>query len=290
MTNTVAHWADAFVNRLAAAADVPGATSDDDNQIARIVERAADPRRVYLLLDYDGTLVPIAGAPEEALPDRALIELLDDLSQSPNVEVHIVSGRPPDFLDTWFGHLPLTLWAEHGFWARTTGSTAWEAAGRALPELLDRVDPILKQFTANTPGARIERKTASLAWHYRQADPAFGERQAHELRLLLGDVLSNQPLEVVEGNKVVEIRFRGFSKALVALRTRFQTGSLTIAFGDDRSDDDLFRALPHDAVTVGVGPGTPPARFRLCGSDDVRALLRAIVLTRRIRPTMPTYA
>jgi trehalose 6-phosphate synthase/phosphatase len=106
--------------------------------------------------------------------------------------------------------------------------------------LLERVVPILDQFTANTPGARIERKTASLVWHYRQSNPAFGESQAHELRLLLGDVLSNQPLEVVEGKKVVEIRQRGFSKALVAFRTRFTPHSITIAIGDDPSDAISF--------------------------------------------------
>jgi trehalose 6-phosphate synthase/phosphatase len=157
-----------------------------------------------------------------------------------------------------------------------------------MPELLDRVYPILKQFTANTPGARIERKTASLAWHFRQSDPEFAERQAHELRLLLGDLLSNQPLEVVEGKKVVEIRFRGFSKALVALRTRFHPHSLMIAIGDDRTDDDLFRALPKAALTIGVGAGSPQATFRVGSSGDVRALLRSIALTRRM-PAMPTY-
>jgi trehalose 6-phosphate synthase/phosphatase len=237
---------------------------------------------VYVLLDYDGTLVPIANAPEDALPDGALIELLGDLGRCPGIEVHIVSGRPREFLDEWFGRLPLTLWAEHGFWGRAAGSTTWESAGQAFPELLERVEPILQQFTANTPGARIERKTASLAWHYRQSNPDFGERQAHELRLLLGDVLSNQPLEVVEGKKVVEIRVRGFSKALVGFRIRFQPASITIAIGDDRSDDDLFRALPPTALTVGVGTGSPGARFQVCGSDDVRALLRTITLTRRM--------
>jgi trehalose 6-phosphate synthase/phosphatase len=284
MANGVERWASAFIDRLC---DPVGSSAAPrigrHDRLASVVERASEAERAYVLLDYDGTLVPIADAPEHALPDAAVMELLSELCQCCGVDVHIVSGRPRQFLEEWFGQLPIALWAEHGFWRRGVRSGAWKAAGQQLPELLDRVVPILTQFTANTPGARAEVKTASLAWHYRQADPDFGERQAHELRMLLGDVLSNQPLEVVEGNKVVEVRGRGFSKALVALRTSFAPESAIVAFGDDRSDDDLFRALPDHAITVGVGRGAPPASFWVPGPDDVRALLRSITLTRRIR-------
>jgi trehalose 6-phosphate synthase/phosphatase len=284
MANDVERWASAFIERLCGpgrSATAPSIGRHD--RLASVVERAAEAGRAYVLLDYDGTLVPIADAPEQALPDAVVMELLSELCHCCGVDVHIVSGRPRQFLEQWFGQLPIALWAEHGFWRRGVRSGAWKAAGQQLPDLLDRVVPILRQFTANTPGARVEVKTASLAWHYRQADPDFGERQAHELRMLLGDVLSNQPLEVVAGNKVVEVRGRGFSKALVALRTSFSPDSAIVAFGDDRSDDDLFRALPDHAITVGVGRGAPPAAFWVPGPDDVRALLRSITLTRRIR-------
>lgn len=284
MANDVEQWATAFIGRLCDRAGLTGAApADCGTRLASIVERASEAEHVYLLLDYDGTLVPIAESPEQALPDVAVLELLNDLCHCPGVEVHLVSGRPRQFLEEWFAEFPLALWAEHGFWRRTSRSDIWKAAGQHVPGLLDRVVPVLRQFTANTPGARVEEKTASLAWHYRQADPEFGERQAHELRMLLGDVLSNQPLEVIEGNKVVEIRFRGFNKAQVALRTTFQPSSMIVAFGDDRSDEDLFRALPERAITVGVGRGAPPAAFCVPGTDDVRALLRSITLTRRIR-------
>jgi trehalose 6-phosphate synthase/phosphatase len=290
LASNVDHWAATFIDRLSANGEAAAPPDRGSEQLATIVERAANASRVYVLLDYDGTLVPIANAPEHALPDHALIELLGDLSRTPGVDVHLVSGRPAEFLDEWFGRLPLTLWAEHGFWGRAAGSTTWEPAGQTLRDLLDRVDPILQQFTANTPGARIERKSASLVWHYRQSNPDFGERQAHELRLLLGDVLSNQPLDVVEGKKLVEIRVRGFSKALVAFRIRFEQRSVAIAIGDDRSDDDLFRALPPTALTVAVGVGKPYARFRVRGSDDVRALLRTITLTRRTTAGVQVHA
>jgi trehalose 6-phosphate synthase/phosphatase len=138
-----------------------------------------------------------------------------------------------------------------------------------------RVRPILEQFTEGTPGARIETKSVSLAWHYRGAPPDFGARQAHDLRMLLGNALSNQPLEVLEGKKVIEVRPRGVSKAVVAHRLGgAAAGAETIlAIGDDRTDEELFRALPPSSITIAVGDHPTCARFRL---EDVRAVREAL--------------
>jgi trehalose 6-phosphate synthase/phosphatase len=172
-----------------------------------------------------------------------------------------------------------TLWAEHGFWHRSIAAPAWRGAAHISRDWIDRVRPILEQFTASTLGSHIEEKSASLAWHYRGAQRDFGARQAHELRMLLGDALSNQPLEVLEGKKVIEIRLRGVSKALVAHRVmaEIQPGVEVIAIGDDRTNEDLFRALPRSTLTVAVGPGPTHARYRLGDCRAVRRLLRTLV-------------
>jgi trehalose 6-phosphate synthase/phosphatase len=53
-------------------------------------------------------------------------------------------------------------------------------------------------------------------------------------------------------------------------------GALVVAIGDDRTDEDLFAALPADALAVHVGPGASRAPIRLESVADVRALLRGI--------------
>jgi trehalose 6-phosphate synthase/phosphatase len=97
--------------------------------------------------------------------------------------------------------------------------------------------------------------------------------------MLLGDALSNQPLEVLEGKKVIEVRLRGVSKALVAHRVLSQSppGQQVIAIGDDRTDEDLFRALPASTVTVAVGEGPTRARYRLADFRAVRQSLRILL-------------
>jgi trehalose 6-phosphate synthase/phosphatase len=150
----------------------------------------------------------------------------------------------------------------------------------------DRLLPILRHFTDRTPGSRIERKTASIAWHFRGAQRDFGLRQAHELRMLLGDALSNQPLEVLEGKKVIEIRFRGISKAVVAQRGHSSDRHrVTLAFGDDHADEDLFRELPPPNITVAVGQPLLGARFRIADHRAVRHLLRSLIAEEKTAPS-----
>lgn len=55
-------------------------------------------KRLYLFLDYDGTLVPLAPVPEEAVPSPFLLDLLKRLCECPELRVAVVSGRSVDDL------------------------------------------------------------------------------------------------------------------------------------------------------------------------------------------------
>jgi trehalose 6-phosphate synthase/phosphatase len=79
----VHRWAEAFVRDL----EAQGAAPDP--------AELAGARRVVLYLDYDGTLVPFAPRPEEAGPDPGLLALLERLAGIGDLELHLVSGRPP---------------------------------------------------------------------------------------------------------------------------------------------------------------------------------------------------
>lgn len=280
----VHHWAkhfttvllDARPNGMTPALEPPGPS------LASAIEAARQAPELRLLLDYDGTLVPLARSPEAAAPDDDLLELLKALSDLPNTRIDIVSGRPREPLEAWFGHLHLGLWAEHGFWRRSATEQVWHAAANPWPNWQERVLPILEQFTAATPGSHIERKSATLAWHFRGAQREHGIRQAHELRMLLGTAFSNQPWGVVEGKKVIEVRLRAADKAAVATRIVAQCGAGTaiVAIGDERTDDDLFNALPPSSLRVAVGMPSRHAEYAVDSYRDVRALLRGIISAR----------
>jgi trehalose 6-phosphate synthase/phosphatase len=81
---------------------------------------------------------------------------------------------------------------------------------------------------------------------------------------------------VLPGDKVVEVRPQGIHKGL-AVRDLLGPGDRAVAFGDDRTDEDLFAALPDDALTVRVGRGPSVARWRVPDVAAARELLRALL-------------
>lgn len=234
---------------------------------------------LVLLLDYDGTLVPIASAPHLAVPTTDLIELLRQVVARSHTAVHLVSGRQASTLEAWFGGIPMTLWAEHGFFRRSPDRHHWESLAQIPDEALSRIVPTLEHFTTATPGSFLERKRASVAWHYRKVEAQFGTHQAERLRAHLDEALCGGVLEVLSGSKVIEVRLQGVTKASVArsiLETEFLHQTI-VAIGDDRTDEEMFAALPPEAITIGVGRPLRSARFQVDTADDVRSLLGRLV-------------
>jgi trehalose 6-phosphate synthase/phosphatase len=277
-------WAARFVRMLLEARPVDGmpAARPPGPSLAHAFETATAAAHVRLLLDYDGTLVPLARSPEAATPDEDLLELLEALTALPGTRVDIVSGRPREPLEAWFGHLPMALWAEHGFWYRPSPLHPWRTNANPPSNWQDRIRPMLEQFVASTPGSRIETKISSLVWHFRGAQRDHGIRQAHELRMMLGTAFSNQPWGVIEGKKTIEVRLRAADKAVVAARVASESESDTavVAIGDERTDDDLFIALPESSIRVAVGRPSPHAPFVVQDYRGVRRLLRGLIAGR----------
>jgi trehalose 6-phosphate synthase/phosphatase len=249
------------------------------SEISTLIGRVRKAEKVLLILDYDGTLVPFADVPEEAVPDSELLELLKALAARRGTSVHVVSGRTRDSVERWFGDLPIGLHAEHGFWSRPHSGSLWLPLRDVSVEWKEKVRPILEQFMAMTPGAFIEDKTTATAWHYRMVEADFGELQAKELRLHLAELLSNVPVEVLVGDKVVEVRLHGVHKGVIVPSLLAEHGSAVtvLAMGDDRTDEDLFAALPPNSFTVHVGLGPSRAQYRLADPTAARKLLHAIL-------------
>jgi trehalose 6-phosphate synthase/phosphatase len=234
-----------------------------------------------LLLDYDGTLVPFVDDPKLAQPDAELLDLLNGLSADPANEVVIVSGRPRADLEAWFGQLPVGLVAEHGVWLRPRGGE-WRMLKALTTEWKERVRPILQLYVDRLPGALLEEKEFSLAWHFRKADSEQASQRAKELLDDLSGFTRNIDVQVLEGNKVLEVRNTGVSKGTAALEwLAGQRPGFILAIGDDWTDEDLFRALPPAAYSVRVGLARTAARYYLHNHTAVRRLLRELIEARR---------
>lgn len=276
----VVRWAEDFVQTLLSTQKTEAArrarSLTGKVQASLIQQHRAAARRV-LLLDYDGTLVPFVSDPRLARPDAELIDLLGSLAAAPGHEVAIVSGRPRRDLEEWFGHLPVALIAEHGVWLRPKGAE-WRMLRAITTEWKDRVRPILQVYVDRLPGALLEEKEFSLAWHYRRADPEQASLRAKELLDDLAGYTRNIDVQVLEGNKVLEVRNTGVSKGTAAAEwLGGQQADFILAFGDDWTDEDLFRALPPAACSVRVGLAQTAARYYVSSYTVVRRVLRELL-------------
>jgi trehalose 6-phosphate synthase/phosphatase len=278
----VHRWADSFISQLNSPDSEPSRVAQDvspPEQIARLSQCIRQSPRLLLLLDYDGTLIPFASTPDLAAPDLDLKNLLRALAERAGTSVHVLSGRTRQTLDRWLGDLPISLHAEHGFWSRTDSSVGWVPLNEEPSEWKGTILPLLEQFTAATPGSLIEQKTAGLAWHYRMADLDFGQMHARELARRLDKEAFELPIDVICGDKVIEIRDQCVNKGLAASRviSGLTQEATVLAMGDDRPDEDLFAAIGENSFAVHVGPRPSRAPYRVADTAAARFLLKGLL-------------
>ena len=270
---TVKRWASDFLEALMKVSRKQrGLVLMKVNEYIRkgFVERFASSSKRLLLLDYDGTLVPFAERPEKAVPDADLIDLLKGLSRVSRVV--IISGRGRDTLDGWFGDLDVGLVAEHGAWVKDR--EGWQLVEFVSNEWKKHIRPVMEVFVDRTPGSFIEDKEFSLAWHYRRCDPELGSIRARELKGTLTQLAANLNLDVVEGNKVVEVRNANVNKGRAAnWWLERDNWDFLFCAGDDWTDEDMFEVMPDEAITVKVGVRSTRAKYIVESYRDVRRIL-----------------
>jgi trehalose 6-phosphate synthase/phosphatase len=231
-----------------------------------------------ILLDYDGTLRPFSKIPSEAHPEKNLIEILDTLNSQDHLQLVLISGRDWQTMDKWFGHLPINMVAEHGLFIKERHKS-WRIIKPVRGNWKKKVIEVMKGFTEKLPGALVEEKDYSLAFHYRRSDPELASLRVRELMSYLGSYISNIDVKLMRGNKVIELRSAGIDKGVAAMHwiTKLNDPSRFImAIGDDITDEDLFRVIPSDGYSIRVGRGTSYAMYNLDSSDEVVELLHEL--------------
>ena len=232
-----------------------------------------------LILDYDGTLVPIMKLPEFAIPDEKLIQTLKSLAADKRNTIVISSGRGTDFLDKWFGELNVELAAEHGAFYKDNGEWKENEQTKLLKDEGEILN-IMQQIVDKTPGSRIEEKKTTLVWHYRNCDKWLADLREKQLINALMMPCARLNLQIMRGNKVVEVKSTGFNKGTEALRMLGDKDyDFVMAMGDDVTDDDMFHALSEEAVTIKVGSISDYARFSLAQSLTIGFLNDLVVDT-----------
>lgn len=205
---------------------------------------------VALLLDFDGTLVPIAPTPDAVTVPDALRSLIVDAMARLDGRVAIISGRSLEQLDAIWGRSlwPVTVAASHGLELRRDGQ-------RRAPPPADIFPRLIREIRHRFPpgeGVIVELKTFGVGLHYRLA-PA--RREA--VRLWAEAAAAEHDLVIQPGDMVYELRLPGPDKG-DAVRKIMQldpfVGSRPIYFGDDLTDIpaiEAARSFGGSGVAVG---------------------------------------
>ena len=276
----VVRWVNDFLEQLdhiKQFQDKTGVRVLSPKQIRGIVGDFEMAQKRCILLDYDGTLTPFTNFPARAEPSAEVLDVLQKLSFDTRNDIVIISGRDTDTLEKWLGHLPIHMVAEHGAFIRKK-SGDWEQQSTVTQEWKDQIRPILQLFTTRCAGSFVEEKRNTLTWHYRNTNPDLGFIRSRELLNSLQQLTVNTSLQIIDGNKVLEIRMTGIDKGITATKlVNIFRPDFILCMGDDTTDEDMFRTLARLAVTIKVGNTASSAKYNLMSQEDVLPFLQQFV-------------
>jgi trehalose 6-phosphate phosphatase len=251
--------------------------------LADAVRSLAEQPQVLVATDFDGTLAPLVTDPAAARATEGGMEALRAASAMPGVTVALVSGRDVDTLRDLSGvdrQEPVVLVGSHGAHTSLEREDDTPLLSPAQAELLSQLTVDAEAVVARHPGARIERKPASVAVHTRGLDPATAAAALEDAAAVPS---RHDGVHVMPGKQVVELAVLATNKgtALIDL-ARLRGAGATLYLGDDVTDERAFEALDPAAgdVTVKVGAGETAAAYRVEDVAGVVATLELFVAAR----------
>ena len=274
------HWVKIYMDKLKEVKELQRSLKSRhvDPDIGKSISKLYfNASKRIIFLDYDGTLVNFNSDINKASPDPSLYELLAKLTADESNEIVIISGRNYEKMEEWFGNRGVHLIAEHGAWQKQKQGT-WASIMGLTDQWKEDIFPILNTYVERTPGAFIEEKSFSLVWHYRKVAKGLGDLRASELVNNLGYLIKDKALQLLIGNKVIEIKNMEINKGKAALTQMLNKDyDFVMAVGDDHTDEDIFKALPGTAFTFKVGSSMSAAQFYLRNTLEVRQFLLRII-------------
>ncbi len=221
--------------------------------------------------DLDGTLAPIAAAPQDILVSGTTREELALLVA--HASVAIITGRSRKDAQAHLGIVPQFLVGNHG----AEGLPGWEKQEKGFSRICMSWEQQLKKILPpeHISGICIENKGTTLSIHYRAA-PSRRKAQSFILRGI--DFLLPRP-RLVTGKLVENLLPENAPDKGAAMLHLLELTKSPKGFyvGDDATDEEVFRLDGDSLFTVGVGRRRmTKARYELRNQTDIIRLLREI--------------
>lgn len=240
---------------------------------------------LFIFLDFDGTLAPIAATPGKAVLSQENRALLKRISEGPASKLAIISGRSLKDIKKKVGLKNVIYSGNHGL---EIEGPKIKFRSSILPRYLRIIEEIkseLERRISSLKGVFVEDKGLSISLHYRMAD----RKQISLIKSIFHEAvifyLIKDKIRIKAGKMVLDVRppvewDKG--KIVLWLLARQALAAeeadiLPVYIGDDYTDEDAFRALKNKGLTVFVGkPKESYARYYLRDTKEVTDFLRRL--------------
>lgn len=237
--------------------------------------------RVFLFLDYDGTLVSFKPKAEQAKPSKKLAEIIKKISSKKNITVSIISGRTLKELKYFFPLKNLILASNHGIEIVFPSKKAFlfKKAIKAV-SLIKKVDFASREKFSKIKGILFQNKKYAFVLHYRNVSKKEHPKMRRQFRELAKAVDSKNQLEVIEGAMVLESKPKGWDKGkavkLILKKEKRKKEDLVFYFGDDFTDEDAFKVLKKDFTFLVGKKRNTKAKFFVESPKETVNFLKSI--------------
>ncbi len=246
-------------------------------------KRLAQANRVWLFLDYDGTLADFAPTPEHVEPDPEVVDLLTRLAQQPGIRIAVVSGRRLDQVQALLPVPRVLLAGTYGIELQTAeGKRIDRVSADTIRPVLDDLKPRWEGLIAGREGFFLEDKDWALALHARFAEDGEANMVLEDARRMAAETASAGPLRLLGGHKFLEIgpRLANKGQTVAYLLDHYPwPGALPVYLGDDDKDEEAFgviKARGGMAILVAREPRNTQADCRLESPQAVRHWLQTL--------------
>jgi len=249
---------------------------------------ARDASHIVLLSDYDGTLTPIVGRPDEAILSPVVKGKLAALAQKPTFSVGIISGRSLPEVKAMVGIEGIYYAGNHGLEIEGPGLDFINPAAKAAQATIKDMAQRSSAKLSSIEGVIVEDKGFSLSIHYRLVKKSEEKVVAEIFHQITSPGLHDGKIRVTSGKKVWEIRppidwHKGKAVEAIIRELKVVLGSkqwLTIYLGDDTTDEDAFKIVHRPqgwSIFVGEENPSSSADYFLNSTAEVTTFLSRLL-------------
>lgn len=292
VTNTASRWGTTFTKNLMEAG---GEQRDTKLQVLSLetlmqqLEPSKSSGQRVIILDYENTLNKYPST-----PSARTRSVLEALCENPSNNVCLLSVCTQKDMNSWFGDLRLSMFADDCAFLRMELEPLWETVNctesqPVVSKWKHVVLSVIDEFLATTPGSRIIQQENSVLWDLSHVEFDWGQWQASKLSESLDEALLNDSrLEIVFSKTHVRVRPTGMlskedciARYIQRLDNFKQDLAVGVCIGDySANNEDMFASWIPKATQIfcaRVGGNTrSKAEYYIPSVDDTLTLLEGI--------------